>query len=273
MNWDTLFTHQQEISADDARELINDRPPGSLQVLDVRQPAEYKEFHLPGAILVPLNSLSERIDELNPASETVVYCRSGARSNAASQFLRNQGFAKVLNMRGGIIQWQGEKATGGEKQGLDYFITGTYDSAFTMAYSMEAGLQQFYQILARSAKDPEVAELLDNMAAFEEGHMAKLAAQYRKIGGEIDPEAITPIPEGGLTMEDLWANFGDQLATPAMVIQLAMGFEAQAYDLYIRLARKNQDSELYSFYQKMAEEEKKHLNRLTGELDHLLATA
>jgi sulfur-carrier protein adenylyltransferase/sulfurtransferase len=270
ITWNTIFERQQEISTEETSRLVRAQQPGSIQLLDVRQPSEYREFHLPGATLIPLGSLAERLDELDPARETIVYCRSGARSNAACQILRSAGYSKVLNMSGGMLSWQGETAVGGEKQGLDYFLAGSYANAISMAYSMEAGMEQFYLILAKRSQTPRIAQLLEEMADFEKGHIARLAAQYRKEGGELTLAASPPIPEGGLTMEDLWSAFGQQVQTPAEVVQLAMGFEAQAYDLYSRLARTGKDPDLRLFAEKMAGEEQKHLNRLSEELDLLL---
>ncbi len=267
INWNSLFNRQQEISTEEVKNLLHSPAAGSHQLLDVRQPAEYRTFHLPGALLIPLNDLAERLAELDPERETIVYCRSGARSNAACQILRAENFRSVRNMTGGILQWQGETAIGGEQQGLDYFLSGSYDNPFSMAYGMESGLQQFYQILAKRAEEPKIARLLEGMAVFEEGHMARLAARYRNSGGEQDLAAQSPVPEGGLGMEDLREAFGEQLRTPEAVLQLAMGFEAQAYDLYSRLARAKG---LREFALEMAAEEQQHLNRLSGELDRLL---
>ena len=73
-------------------------------VLDVREPHEYKICNLNGH-LIPLNDLPKRVQELDPAKEIVVHCRSGARSARAVGFLRQAGFANVTNLAGGILAW------------------------------------------------------------------------------------------------------------------------------------------------------------------------
>jgi rhodanese-related sulfurtransferase len=79
------------------------RLPEALLV-DVRQPAEYVEAHVPTARLVPLQELPDRVGEL-PAGEPVfVICRSGARSLVASEFLVAQGF-EAVNVAGGTLAW------------------------------------------------------------------------------------------------------------------------------------------------------------------------
>ncbi len=76
-------------------------------LLDVREPYEYKIANLNGH-LVPLGQLQTKFDELDRTREIVVYCHHGNRSAFAVQFLKNQGFQKVLNLLGGIDQWSRE---------------------------------------------------------------------------------------------------------------------------------------------------------------------
>ncbi len=73
MNWLSLFKKNENISAEKTRELIDSRPPGTFQILDVRQPKEYEQSHIPGAILIPLSELPDRLDELDSTKETIVY--------------------------------------------------------------------------------------------------------------------------------------------------------------------------------------------------------
>jgi rhodanese-related sulfurtransferase len=73
--------------------------------LDVRTLAEYKEFHIKGAYLIPLNELEDRLDELPKDKPILVYCRTGHRSAIASDILVKNGFSQVYNMKGGIYEW------------------------------------------------------------------------------------------------------------------------------------------------------------------------
>ena len=83
-----------------------------FQLIDVRQPGEYAKGHLPGALLIPLGELAERASELDEDKHIIVYCRSGVRSKAACQILTRLGLDKVLNMKGGISSYHGEKVEG-----------------------------------------------------------------------------------------------------------------------------------------------------------------
>ena len=73
-------------------------------VLDVREPHEVQIATLGGHV-IPLNDLPARVHELDSSREIVVYCHTGNRSARAVDFLRQTGFRKVMNLRGGIDQW------------------------------------------------------------------------------------------------------------------------------------------------------------------------
>lgn len=73
--------------------------------LDVREPWEYDLARIEGAKLIPPGELQQRVNELDPATEIIVYCHHGVRSFQATLFLRQMGFAKAKNLAGGIDGW------------------------------------------------------------------------------------------------------------------------------------------------------------------------
>ena len=74
-------------------------------LLDVREPHEYEICRLDNSVMIPLGQLPARVGELNPDSNIVVYCRSGARSMKAVKFLSEAGFGTVRNLLGGVLSW------------------------------------------------------------------------------------------------------------------------------------------------------------------------
>ncbi len=80
----------------------------NIVLLDVRSPAEHSEVAIPGSLLIPLEQLPLRMNELPKDKKIVVYCRSGNRSAMATYILRSRGF-EAYNMAGGIINWSYEK--------------------------------------------------------------------------------------------------------------------------------------------------------------------
>ncbi len=76
-----------------------------LRILDVREPNEYQINRIPGTVLIPLGDVPKRYNELDPDKELIVHCKSGVRSAKAADFLRSVGFRRVLNLKGGILDW------------------------------------------------------------------------------------------------------------------------------------------------------------------------
>jgi molybdopterin/thiamine biosynthesis adenylyltransferase/rhodanese-related sulfurtransferase len=77
-------------------------------LLDVREPYEYEIARIPGAKLIPLGELPSRMSELDSAQEIALHCKTGRRSAQALRALREAGFSKLTNVRGGIEAWANE---------------------------------------------------------------------------------------------------------------------------------------------------------------------
>lgn len=89
-----------EITVD---ELAARRAEGA-PLIDVRQPEEYEEFRVPGAVLLPLGEVPERVEEVPKEGTVYVICKSGGRSAKAVEHLRAQGIDAV-NVAGGSLAW------------------------------------------------------------------------------------------------------------------------------------------------------------------------
>jgi molybdopterin/thiamine biosynthesis adenylyltransferase/rhodanese-related sulfurtransferase/molybdopterin converting factor small subunit len=76
-----------------------------LTIVDVREPNEYQINRIPGTQLIPLGDVPKRYAELDKNDEIVVHCKMGGRSAKAADFLRSVGFTRVLNLKGGILDW------------------------------------------------------------------------------------------------------------------------------------------------------------------------
>lgn len=98
----------REISPTELNERLG--KPDAPLLIDVREPFEQAIADLPeaGQVRIPLGEIASRVSELDPARETVVYCRSGGRSARVVQFLQDSGFRSVLNLSGGILGWREE---------------------------------------------------------------------------------------------------------------------------------------------------------------------
>ncbi len=76
-----------------------------LYLLDVREPDEYRDAHVPDSVLVPLGQLAYKISDLPRDRPIVALCQTGSRSSVAISMLRRAGFTNVENMHGGMVSW------------------------------------------------------------------------------------------------------------------------------------------------------------------------
>lgn len=79
----------------------------TLRILDVRTEPEYRSHRLPGAVLIPVQELAQRLHELDAQANWLVHCEHGRRSLFACEILAQAGFQKLANLRGGIAWWAG----------------------------------------------------------------------------------------------------------------------------------------------------------------------
>lgn len=99
----------EQISQETAAELMKQ---SGVIILDVRTDEEYAEGHIPGAICIPNETISDEMPAQLPDLEQtiLVYCRSGRRSKEAAQKLADIGYKNIMEF-GGIIDWTGEVVT------------------------------------------------------------------------------------------------------------------------------------------------------------------
>jgi rhodanese-related sulfurtransferase len=74
--------------------------------LDVRELDEYTAGHIPNVTLIPMGEVPSRLSEIPTDTTVIVTCRSGNRSGQVTSFLRENGYANVHNMEGGILAWE-----------------------------------------------------------------------------------------------------------------------------------------------------------------------
>ncbi|MFY9853322.1 MAG: molybdopterin-synthase adenylyltransferase MoeB, partial [Terracidiphilus sp.] len=78
-----------------------------VYILDVREPYEYRIAQI-GGMLIPQTDVPNRLAEIDREREIIVQCRSGARSQRIAEFLKQQGYPRVVNLAGGILAWSDE---------------------------------------------------------------------------------------------------------------------------------------------------------------------
>ena len=113
MDGDGMLNSYKQISQEQAKEMM-EKDDGHV-VVDVRRQDEYDAGHIPGAILIPNESINkDQPEELPDLNQIIlVYCRSGNRSKQAAQKLFDMGYTNIYEF-GGITDWTGEIVTEAE---------------------------------------------------------------------------------------------------------------------------------------------------------------
>ncbi|QNO14846.1 rhodanese-like domain-containing protein [Alkalicella caledoniensis] len=101
--------YYNNISAEEAKVLI-DQYSNQLLIIDVRTPEEYAQGHIPNAVLIPLDELEDRLNEVSNLARNkdyiLVVCRSGSRSVTASEIIAKAKHPNVMNLEEGMLGWK-----------------------------------------------------------------------------------------------------------------------------------------------------------------------
>jgi rhodanese-related sulfurtransferase/rubrerythrin len=240
-------------------------------LLDVRQPEEYTEGHLPGSVLIPLGQLHQRLDEIDRSKPAIVYCRSGVRSANGTGVLLNAGFSEVQNMEGGMLAWEGNVATGPPEAGMWWFQDARDPVDYlSLAWILEEGAKLFYSRMAEQFSGQDAGNLFKSLATAEAHHKDTLRNLYGTLTGRegdpLSPEEVAAYDtmEGGVPLTKVlaWAD-GKR---PVDVIELSVAMEVNSYDLYLKVGQRLEEQESKAVLLSLAQEEKVHLDRLNEAL-------
>ena len=166
------------------------------------------------------------------------------------------------------------QASGPEDRGMEHFLGNEeFGDAFALAYAMEDGLLQFYNILAAENPLTDMKKLFQRLAGFEKKHKKRLQQEYTAEYGEKATIAgagsgpQTDIMEGGDRLSCFLEAIRPRLNEPGDILELAISLESQALDLYGRLARKSAVGRTKQLFRRLADEEMTHLNYLVQEFE------
>ena len=256
----SFFKSVPRWTMDRAKQHIAAHKLDEYNLIDVRQPEEYAEGHIPGATLIPLGELPDRIDEIDRSKLTLVYCRSGGRAGNGTALLTQAGFEQAHNI-GGLPEWNGLVASGAPEAGMAVFDAARKPEEYVaVAWAMEEGARLFYLELGQ--RFDELKAMFEPMAAGEERHRDRLA----ELHGELTGQAGDPVLQGGAELMEGGIDRAEALAWARQreavdVIEFAAVMEANAHDRYIHVGRAVGGATERAFL-KLAEAEKVHLDQL-----------
>ena len=189
--------------------------------------------------------------------------------------LVGKGFSEVYNLSGGIKAWQSQKAIGPEDLGLDLFSgQESPQQSLVTAFSLEAGLQDFYLLMIPQVDNEAVVSLFEKLARIEVKHQERILTEYNRLAAsqlsrqEFQDRYVTPAMEGGLTSEEYLQLYQPDLEVVEEVISLALAIEAQALDLYQRAAQNAGSEPNRAMLMQIADEERAHMAQLAKLFDN-----
>ena len=84
------------------------RSGGDMILLDVRSEKEFKEGHINGAVLMPIDDLRKSLDKIDKKRQIILYCKTGYRAYLGFRILKNSGFLKIYLLNGSYLSWTRE---------------------------------------------------------------------------------------------------------------------------------------------------------------------
>jgi len=255
------------VTANQIRQYMDAHTAEDYLLVDVRQPEEYEQHHIPGARLIPLLDVEERIAEIQTSPEPVkiFYCHSGSRSAYAARIALDYGVENVVNMTGGIVAWRGEILP--SMPNLRAFEDAdSVHEALIAALDLEKGAHRLYEALHEAFVDTPLERHLKKLVWAEANHEHTIYQQLRKRSNQPVPsfeelmeklrgdviESGEPIDEVLATARQL-ASFGG-----AAVLELALELELRAFDMYRALAHGSSEPDSRAVFLDLANQERAH---------------
>ncbi len=263
----------ERISVEDLKRYMNLANEKDYILVDVRQPAEYVDQHIPGALLMPLPDIPKKMNSLPHDRDIIFYCLVGSRSRAAAMMLAEEGFTqkKVYSLEGGISQWSGMSVSRLPKIEVFDKSRTAYELLET-AIGMEKGAVEFYSHIEKIHILGNGKNIFKNLAEAELSHAQMLFELLKKSSADLKhsfDEFYSNLPgglvEGGDGLSDLIGYIqGTQKFGCIHLLDLAMDVEFASYDLYKTLANlKRAEQNVASILLTIAQAEKIHIKQIS----------
>ena len=276
MNLREVYKQIPTMTVKQVKDLLKGKEVGMYNLIDVRQPTEFAQGHIPGAKLIPLGDLTARLNDIDRSNPTILYCRSGNRSSAAAGILLDAGVSDVASMDGGMAAWTGLIAGGPPSAGMVYFSGREKpEELIALAWSLEEGSRRFYAQVAEAIGDRDAEGLFRGLVSAEDHHKDTLLKLYREGEGDGTASAIPTSLFSGIELGSMMEG-GMSVAKAVEwvkgkgvkdVLDLSLALESHAYDLYIKMERKMTEENAKRIFRVLAAEEKTHLEQMVALLE------
>ncbi len=274
---DYLLDNISVIDAQELKEYFKAHKEDEYELIDVRQPEEYEESHIPGAKLIPLGTLEPNLEQINPQKELILYCRSGKRSMVAAMFVFESDLKpkKTISLINGILGWDGQVLI--DYPNISSIPPGlSFQEYLKIAIEMEKGAMNFYSKLGNELKLPFAANF-KKLSGLEEAHAKRIFEFLRSSDQEFQSASFEQyfdnlagdILEGGEPLDTLIKQ-ASQLRNCIDLADLAIEIEFKAYDIYKIMAGMEKDPEAEKVFHFLADQEKVHARTIANSIGDCL---
>jgi len=256
----------KEISPEQLRRYFDTHHEKEYLLVDVRQPDEYTDAHIPGARLIPLPRLVKTVNSLPADVDLIFYCHSGGRSAAAAALAAEElaGEGQRYNLKGGISAWDG--GTVDDLPQVQLFSRLSDVEMFGTAINLEKGAMRFYTHISENNTGQAWIGKFEHLARAEISHAKSVYLFWlqREAGLEtfevIFDRMQGEILEGGFMLDKAIEILESQNNKPCMrLFELALKIEYTAYDLYRTMANQISASDPEQVFLSLAQAEKDHM--------------
>lgn len=257
----------KEISFEDFKKYQAEHKETDFLVVDVRQEGEYTAGHVPGARLIPLNTLGNHLSDLSLEKDLFFYCHSGARSEVASMMAAENGrdARKTYNIAGGFPAYQGHTLKGFPRlQVFDYHQSD--DTLLYQAMELEKAAERFYETILLFAPDETFKQPIEQLAKAEIAHARTIYSYWKQTVENPTPfdelygSLKGDVLENGQPLSEVTVDLhANQKISWTDVVEMALGVEIQAYDLYRTMADRQDQGKAQDAFLSIAQMEKAHM--------------
>ncbi len=265
----------KDITAEELKQFIKSHNEKEYLLVDVRQPDEYSEGHIPGAKFIPLNELVSDLSGLPANRDLVFYCHSGGRSLAAASIFFEEGITEktTYNLEGGILAWEGKTLKGFPKIQVFDKTKGPVELLLT-AMDLEKGAWRFYTYILDNISVDPIISTLEQLSKAEIAHARTVYGFWKKAASapisfdELYASLKGEILEGGESLVEVLGYLENIEENRCLqILELALHIEYAAFDLYKTMADHEKDQTIRDSFLSIAQAEKSHMRMLIRALD------
>ena len=264
----------ETLTAEELSSFIENQNETDYLLIDVRQPAEYEQGHIPGAKLMPLPEVETGLFTLPSDRDLIFYCQSGGRSQWAASLAGEAEVCEktVYHLMNGILAWENRILPGYPRIQI-FEKDQNLEQLLKTAMDLEKGAWRFYRYVMDRYPDDPIRPTLEQVSIAEKAHATLIYHFWKHFQKNPPPfdrlyqDLQGNILEGGQSFEDACRLLeATETQGSSAVIDLALNIEYSAFDLYRTMAEHTENAEASSTFLSIAQAEKAHMRTLTRAL-------